>query len=237
MADPAILSFNFALGIGAFFSPCGFPMLPAYLAYYLPQADGARPGIARALGRGLAGGALAATGAFALLLAVGALAVTLGTPFKTRVVHLELVGGLLVATMGALLLAGRGPSVRVPLAPARARGALGLVAFGALYAAVAAGCVAPLLLAALSQAFVAPTFLDGLLIAGAYAAGLAVMLMAATLLVATAQDALVRRMKSVLPYVERAAGGILLVVGAYLVLYWAGLQFGFYVPALPVPFR
>src|SRR5581483_10317357 len=127
MADPALLSFSFLLGAQAFFSPCGFPMLPAYLAYYLPRA----PGESRGLGvaRGLAGGAWAALGAFVVLALVGALAAALGAPFKARVADLELLGGVVVFALGALVLAGRAPSFAVGLAPSQKRGARALVAF------------------------------------------------------------------------------------------------------------
>ena len=234
MADPSLLAFSFSLGAAAFFSPCGFPMLPAYLAYYLPRpgeegADAPR-GAGRALLRGLGGGALAGLGAFTVLVLIGLAAVALGAPFKERVVLLELVGGLLVLALGVATLAGRGPSVRLALRPSRKRDAAGLALFGALYAGVAASCVAPLLLSVLVLAFRAPSPAEGALYVAAYALGLASLLVAVTALVATAQDALVKRMKRVLPYVEKAGGVLLVLVGLYLVYYWASVEYG-----LPAP--
>lgn len=227
MPDLSLLAFNFSLGVLAFFSPCGFPMLPAYLAYYLPRGegeDGPSPPTAASLARGLAGGALAATGALLVLGAIGGLAVALGAPFKQRVVWLELAGGLVVLALGVLVLTGRGPSVKLGLAPSRRRGALGLVAFGALYAGVAASCVAPVFLGVLLSALGAPTPLDGLLQVGAYAVGLAGLLVAVTVLVAASQDAALRALKRVLPHVERASGVVLVLVGLYLVSYWARVE-------------
>lgn len=220
MPDVALLGFSFLLGAQAFFSPCGFPMLPAYLAYYLPRADERAPRAAGLL-RGLGGGALAALGAFALVAAVGALAVALGAPFKARVVDLELAGALVVLLLGALTLAGKGPRFRVALAPSQRRSAWALVGFGALYAAVAASCVAPVFLAVLVQAFASATAWDGALVVLAYAAGLCAMLVAVTVLVATAQTALVARLKRALPWMEKASGAVMLLVGLYLLLYWA----------------
>lgn len=234
MAEAADLAFHFSIGIAAFFSPCGFPMLPAYLAYYLPSRDAPR-GPAATLRAGLTNGALAATGALLALLAVGALAFWLGAPFKQRVAHVELIGGLLVITMGALMLAGRSPTFKLAASPSRAKSGLAVFAFGALYAGVAAGCVAPLLLFVLGRAALATTFVDGALLVGAYAAGLASLLLVVTVLIAFAQDALVARMRRVLPYVERGSGAVMVVVGVYLVIYWAGVQYGFYVPILPAP--
>ncbi|MEA3200027.1 MAG: cytochrome c-type biosis protein [Thermoplasmata archaeon] len=218
--DVPLLAFSFLLGANAFFSPCGFPMLPAYLAYYLPRGGTGPHTPLRGLARGLAGGALAALGAVAVLGAVGLLAATLGAPFKARVADLELVGGLVTLALGILTLAGRGPAFAVALQPARARSAWALVGFGALYAAVAASCVAPLLLSVLVQAFVAPTLLEGALVVLAYAAGLALLLVAATVLVALAQETVLRAMRRALPWIARASGVILVLVGLYVLWYW-----------------
>lgn len=224
MVDAALLSLAFLQGALAFFSPCGFPMLPAYLAYYIPRTAGEAEPLSRGLMRGLAGGSVAALGAMSVLLAIGGLAIAIGQPFKERVLLLELVGGLLVMGLGALVLAGKGPSFKVSMQPSQKRGALGLFGFGALYAAVAAGCVAPILLSVIASALSAPTVFEGALRIGAYALGLGGLLVLVTLLVTTAQDTVVRSLKTVLPYIERASGVILLLVGAYLVWYWARIE-------------
>lgn len=238
MADPALLAYCFSLGAAAFFSPCGFPMLPAYLAYYLPREGAAdegeggpaRRGLLPALLRGLGGGALAGLGALLVLGAVGAAALLVGAPFKERVILLELAGGLLVIGLGVATLLGRGPSVTLALRPSRKRDALGLLLFGGLYAGVAAGCVAPLLLAVLVLALRAPSPLDGAAYVGAYALGLALLLVVVTVLVALAQDAILARLRRALPHVERAGGVLLVLAGLYLVYYWASVQHG-----LPAP--
>jgi cytochrome c-type biogenesis protein len=220
VVDAALLSLNVLLGAAAFFSPCGFPMLPAYLAYYLPRAGDARPGLPRALLRGLGGGLVAAAGALAVLLGIGALAAILGAPFKARVLDLELAGAAAMVALGALLLAGRGPSMRIALQPSQRRSALALAGFGARYAAVASSCVAPILLGVLVQAAAAPTVGEGILRVAAYAAGLCGLLVVVTALVATAQTALLARLRRALSYVERVSGIVLVLVGLYLAAYW-----------------
>lgn len=220
--DLSLLLFNFTLGAVAFFSPCGFPMLPAYLAYYLPrEGEGVDPRPGAALARGLGGGALAALGAFLVLTVIGVAAAWIGPPFKERVLHLELVGGLVVLGLGILVLMGKGPSMKLSLRPSTRRGALGIFSFGALYAGVAASCVAPLYLSVLFQALAAPTVLDGAMRVGAYALGLASLLVLVTVLVTTSQHHAVRALKRILPHVERVSGVVLVAVGLYLIAYWA----------------
>lgn len=234
MVDSAILAYNFTLGLLAFFSPCGFPMLPAYVAYYLPRGDGA-PSAGRNLARGLGGGLLAALGAMLVLLAIGALAIALGAPFKARVALLELVGGAVLVTLGTLMILGRGPSLKVGMSPSRSRGALSLVGFGALYAATASACVAPVLLGVLFPAFAAP-FAEGVLLILAYAAGLAVLLVGVSVAIALSQEKLVRAMRRVVPHVEKVMGALLIGAGIYLAWYWAAVEWGVPAPpSLPAP--
>lgn len=236
MVEPGVLAYNFSLGLLAFFSPCGFPMLPAYIAYYLPRAAEAPRPFARSLAAGLGGGLLAAVGALLVLLAIGALAVALGAPFKERVLHFELVGGLVLVVLGALMLLGRGPSLKLGMSPTRARSAGGLVAFGALYAATASACVAPVLLGVLFPAFAAASPVDGLVQVLAYAAGLAFLLVVVSVLIATSQERLVRAMRRVVPHVEKVMGTLLIAAGVYLAWYWAAVQWGIPPPpTMPAP--
>ncbi|HUR68056.1 MAG TPA: cytochrome c biogenesis protein CcdA [Candidatus Thermoplasmatota archaeon] len=232
MPDPTILLANLALGAFAFFSPCGFPMLPAYVAYYLPRPTGAGPEpFARAALRGLCGGLVAAAGAFGVLLLIGLLAVAIGAPFKQHVEIMELVGGMVLVAMGSLMLAGRAPSFAVGLRPSQARSVASLAGFGALYAATASACVVPVLIGVLFPAFAAPSLADGVLQIAAYAAGLALLLVIVSVLLATSQDRLVRAMRRIVPHVEKVTGTILVAAGLYLVWYWSAVTYG--IPAPP----
>lgn len=233
--DAGVLAYNFTLGLFAFFAPCGFPMLPAYIAYYLPrEAHDSNAG--RSLLRGLGGGLLAALGAFLVLLSIGGLAITLGAPFKERVVWLELVGGIVVIVLGTLMILRRGPSLKVALRPSQKKSALSILGFGALYAATASSCVAPVLLGVLIPAFAAPSLVDGLLQVGAYAAGMSVLLLVASVLIALSQEKLVRAMRRILPHVEPVMGTLLVAAGLYLIWYWAAVEFGIpSPPSLPAP--
>lgn len=229
MVDGGLLAFNFTLGVLAFFSPCGFPMLPAFIAYYLSgdaTARGAATGrTTRGLARGLGGGALAALGALAVLAAVAALAVAIGAPFKARVLLLELVGGLVVIALGVATLAGRDVSFTPRVTATPRKGPVGLLVFGALYAGASAGCVAPAFITVVYQAISAPTVAEGALYVGAYAAGFTLLLLSVTVAVALAGAGLVRRLNVVLPYVKPVAGVVLVAVGLYLVWYWADIEY------------
>jgi cytochrome c-type biogenesis protein len=150
--------------------------------------------------------------------------VWIGQPFKERLLLLELIGGLVVLSLGVLVLMGRGPSFRVGIQPARSRSAWSLFGFGALYAGVAAGCVAPIFLSVIVTALAAPTLVQSALLVGAYAVGLAGLLVVVTVLVTTAQDTVVRALRRVLPHIERVSGVVLVLVGVYLITFWARIE-------------
>lgn len=236
MVDPGLLAYDLTLGLFAFFAPCGSAMLPAYMAYYMPQgAEGSTAPVPVRLARGLAAGLLAGVGAFTVIFIIGALAVSIGAPFKDKVIWLELVGGIVVIVLGSLMVLGRGPSLKLPLRASQRRGALSLVGFGALYAATASSCVAAVFVVVLIPAFQG-TFLDGLLQVGAYALGLSVVLVVASVVVALSQATLVRAMRRIVPHVERVTGSLMIAAGLYLVWYWAAVELGVPAPpSLPAP--
>lgn len=215
MIEASLFVFNFALGVGVFFSPCGVPMLPAFVSYYLTREGERRatPGVA------IAGGLVVALGAALTLsgIALGALAI--GRAFKAQVIHLELLGGLLVLALGIATLLGKAPSFAIRAKAGTTRGFSGLFAFGALYAAVAAGCAAGPFITVILQAVAFP-LADGMLAIGAYAAGFVGLLVVATIAVALLGAAVAKPLFRHLPKIQRAGGVVMIAVGAYVLYYW-----------------
>jgi cytochrome c-type biogenesis protein len=96
-------------------------------------------------------------------------------------------------------------------------------ASGIGYGAASLGCTLPLFLtligASLSGGGKITTFL-------AYGAGMAVVLMALSVLVALAREGAARAVRPLLSHMNRIAGLLLLASGGYLFYYWARLRFG-----------
>jgi len=107
--------------------------------------------------------------------------------------------------------------------PRRERRLGSMLLFGIGYGAASLGCTLPLFLtlvgASLSGGGKITTFL-------AYGAGMAVVLMALSVLVALAREGAARAVRPLLPYMNRLAGLLLLASGGYLFYYWARLRFG-----------
>jgi cytochrome c biogenesis protein CcdA len=205
-------------------NPCGFPLLPAFLSFYLGADDDELPRAPTRVLQGLLVGALVTIG-FVGLFALASLPVSFGVALVARAVPWAgLATGALLALAGLVALSGRRLSLPVHLhVPVRRERRLGaMLLFGVGYGAASLGCTLPLFLTLIA----ASSGADKLSVFAAYAAGTAVVLMAVSVLAALAREGVVRSLRPLLPYLSRIAGALLVVAGGYLVYFWARLHFG-----------
>lgn len=216
----AALTLAFAAGTVATVNPCGFALLPAYLARRIAAADRGRSRPV-ALARAATVGAATTAGFVAVFAVVGS-AIALGARFLTTLLPwFGLAIGITLAAAGLAVLTGRHVSLRLPRLDARYRDGLrGDVSFGVGYAVASLSCALPLFLAALGSSLTGG--LGGSILAfGAYAAGMGAVLTALAVMAALARDGLTRLLRRLLPYVELASGALLTLAGAYVIYYWA----------------
>ncbi|MFD0313285.1 cytochrome c biogenesis CcdA family protein [Streptomyces flavalbus] len=211
-----------ALGAGmlAAVNPCGFALLPAYLSLLVLGDD--RPGRTVAVGRALTA-TVSMTLGFAALFGVFGLAVQ---PVAGRVQeHLPwfTVGfGLLLAAAGGWLLAGRQLPALAPKmrrAPKLSRSVPAMALFGMAYAAASLGCTVAPFLAIVVSAFRGGSTGEGVALFVAYAAGMGLIVGAASLTVALTRTTAVTRLRRAGSVAPRLGGGLLLLVGAYVAYY------------------
>lgn len=227
----APLAFAFAAGLVATINPCGFAMLPAYLSYFMGTADtggatggsGAGRGSGRAVGRGLLIGTVVSAGFFLVFGVTGAL-VTVG--IRSVIDYIPWVAlaiGVLLALLGAaMLFLGFEIRASVPRIGRGAadRGTGSMFLFGISYALASLSCGLPVFLTVVSSATATRDFLSGFATFLAYGAGMSMLLVVLTLALALAKAALVRRLRRLLPYVNRVSGAVLLVAGVYITGFW-----------------
>jgi cytochrome c-type biogenesis protein len=220
MTFDAPLSYAFTAGLVAAVNPCGFPMLPAYLSYFIGLDDDSPDGARRVLR------AIGSAGAVAL----GFLAVfsVLGIPINAGVTSiyevmpwLTIVIGTLLALLGAAMLAGRKPVFLVPRLDkgGGSRRFGSMVLYGVSYAIASLGCTLPVFLVVVAGTTERANALSGAMAFVAYGVGTTVVLMIVSIAIALARDGLVKRIRELARFVDRASGVLLLVVGAYLVWY------------------
>jgi cytochrome c biogenesis protein CcdA len=205
-------------GMVAAFNPCGFALLPAYLALFLGDAKGARSGTsvgrALAIGAAVTAGFVAVFGLAGLLISGFAVQVNAWTPYLTVVV------GPLLVLLGMWLLTGHEPVLRLPRWSRSVDGGLvGMATYGVIYATVSLSCTIPVFLVAVVGTFRADSFWSGVAVLVAYAVGMGLVLTALAVALALARDGVVRRSRQLIPWLNRISGVLLIVAGAYITWY------------------
>jgi cytochrome c-type biogenesis protein len=220
--------FSIALTAGglAVVNPCAFPLLPAFLSFYLSAEEQRLPAAPTRALQGLLVGVLVAAGFLTVFAAVG-LPLSLGlSAIADAVPWLGLATGAALACAGLLTLAGL--SVHLPssiqLRPRaqRSRTVGAMFLFGIGYGAASLGCTLPIFLALVGASLGAAK----LTIFAAYAAGMTLVLMALAVAVAFTRQGIARFLRRLLPHINRLAGLLLFASGGYLVYYWYRLRFG-----------
>ena len=204
MTGPApgagVLAFALGAGLTTFFAPCAFPLLPGYVGYALHQ-NGV-PGTAAA--------GAAAVGALAMLAAVSGLTFAFGRSLTGVLPAFEPLVGAGLVGFGVLVATNRVPELRVPLSR-RPHSVAGFGVFGAAYALAAAGCVVPLFLGVVGQAATLPVP-AGVVVLGAYAAGVTAPLAGITLLTGAGVGSW-RSASRLSRYVKPVAGTVMVGAG------------------------
>lgn len=215
MSEPASLGLfvAFAAGLLSFLSPCVLPLVPSYIGFLtgmsLPEmASRRRVALLHAL--------LFVLGFSLVFMVLGASATALGRALNYYQQWLQRIGGVLIILFGLVCLG----VIRAPFLTQEHRvqmeqkpvGFLGSALVGMAFGAGWTPCIGPVLGAILGLAATTQDLSRGLLLLAVYSAGLAVPF----LLAAAALDAFLdwfQRFRRYLPWVMRASGVLLILVG------------------------
>ncbi len=217
------LALALVAGALASVNPCGFPLFPAFLSFYVGAEEAALPRAPTRVAQGLVVGFLVAAGFLAVFVVVG-VPIAYGVTQLTSAIPWAGFGiGILMVVAALVGLAGRAVylSPRRPLRVERRRRPATMVWFGAAYAVCSLGCTLPIFVALVGASLATASVVEGVIVFGAYGLGMTTMLMALSLGAALARDGLARRLKRLLPHMQHVASSLLLIAGAYLTYYWA----------------
>jgi cytochrome c biogenesis protein CcdA len=207
-------------GMLATVNPCGLPMLPAYLGFFISDgSDDDRSPFAAVL-RAIVVALTVALGFVAVFAVAGGLVSWVThdvyeiTPWVTVVVGVVLIG------LGIFMLTGRQLRIALPHLDRGGRsGGLGsMFVFGVSYAIASVSCTLPVFLAQVSTTL-GTDVARGILVFGAFALGMALVLVALSVSLALARTEIVHALRRSLAVIGRVAGGFLVVAGAYLAWY------------------
>ncbi len=215
-----------ALGAGAvtFFNPCGFALLPSYIAYYLGSKQGAAIHAERWWERGLQGlvlGSAVSAGFFTVFLVLGSAISLVGTmigayfPWAAILVGI----GLIALAICALL----GHELELPLTTWAARWStrrhnttlLFYYLYGIGYAFASCGCTLPIFMIYVVTPAVTTDLLAGILNFSAYASGMTVMMLLLSVSMAYSKGGLERRLP-----LQRALVGLSIPIFVLLLIVW-----------------
>jgi cytochrome c-type biogenesis protein len=208
----------FGAGIASFLAPCVIPLVPAYLGMITGEAADQRDP-----GQTVKATLLFVAGFATVFAGLGVAAGLVGSSLSSVQTWLERVGGVLIVLFGlALLGVLRGPFARerrlIPELP-RGGGRLRPVVVGVAFGAAWSPCVGPLLGAALVAAASTGDPVQGAVLLFAYACGIGVPFLAASLGLASAPGAMARLQRAG-PVLEKVAGVLLVILGVLLATGW-----------------
>lgn len=223
--DTGILVWAFSAGMVATVNPCGFAMLPAFVAYYLGGGQAAVESDGQRLWRALQV-SLALAAGFVLLFAVVGGVIALGGRAVIRAMPwLGLTVGVGLVALGLAMLKGWEPwqrivgylpTVRAP----RGRSVGDVFLFGLAYGVASLSCTLPVFLVVVGSAVTAAGAAGGLAQFTSYGLGMASVLTAVTLGATFFHDAVARFLRQLLPYMHQVSAVFVTLAGGYLIYYW-----------------
>ena len=222
------VGYAFGAGMIAAVNPCGFAMLPAYLALYLGaggQAD--QHGGARRLAEAVIVGGAVSAGFVVLFAAAGAVISAGGRFFLPVMPWVGLAIGIGLVLLGLAMLTGRtfNPALFEQLADRigrfRERSLRGFFLFGLAYGLASLSCTLPVFMIAAGSALISGSLGRGVVQLLSYGLGMASVVITLTLAIALVKAGVITALRRAMPYVQTAAAMLLVVAGGSIVLYWS----------------
>jgi cytochrome c biogenesis protein CcdA len=220
--DQDLLGLAFGAGLVAALNPCGFAMLPAYLALVV---RGERTGALTALGRAMAATAVMAVGFVAVFGAFGLLTVSAAATVQRYLPYITVLIGVVLVALGIWLVLGRELTALTPdrmvhnaqWAPTAQLGSM--FGYGLSYAIASLSCTIAPFLAVTGAGLRGDSVIGALSVYLAYAAGFTLVVGVLAVAAALSSVAVADRMRRIMPYVNRISGVLLVVVGLYVAYY------------------
>lgn len=217
----------FSAGMVATVNPCGFAMLPAYLSYFLGRDDGEQVSPVRNVLRALVVGLMLTAGFIAVFGVFGLIYQQFTTEFLTYTPYVTIGIGAVLFVLGIAMLRGFEPKLRMPKVNrgAKSRELPAIFVFGMSYAVASLGCTIGPFIIAVAPTFSESNFISGVMSFVLYGLGMGTIVVFLTIATALAKTSLLRWLRKVMPYVNRIAGGLLVVTGLYVAYYgWYEIQ-------------
>lgn len=237
----APLAIALTSGVITAFNPCGFAMLPAYVSYFVGQTGGQHtPSLAKRLVRAATTGGVVTLGFMTVFGAIGLVATQFLSQITAVVPYVSMVVGVVLVVLGVAMACGYDPKLSLPKVQRAKRGSSlsSMYIYGLSYAVVSLSCGFAGFLTTVVTASSEKSRTSSMGVYVAFSTGMGLVLIALSFAVALAQQAFVRGLRKILPYVNRASGALMMVAGLYVAYYgyyeWATVIRSSSAPAGPV---
>lgn len=221
-----LLPWAFSAGMIATLNPCGFGMLPAYLAYFIGLAGDDR-GLRRGALQGAGVGLGMTGGVLTVFLGAGVLVSAVGTAVARAIPWLSVAIGAAVVAVGLTMLIRPGwqpglaignPVGRRPALVQRG-GHRAFYLFGVGYGVASLGCTLPVFLMVMTQALAAGGLRPGVMVFLAYGLGMGSVLLALSVAAGLGRGALAAGLHGLVPHMRWVGALGMIGAGGYLIYY------------------
>lgn len=216
------LAYVFGVGMAAAINPCGFALLPAYLAYYLGLTDDhTGAGSDEPVALRATKVALGMTAGFLVVFGVVGLAwSSISSIVGSRLPWVTVVLGVALVVLGIAMMFGFEPTVALPK-PSNGKGdptLRSMFLFGVSYAVASLSCTIGLFISVVGLSS-GGSFVSSVAAFMAYALGMGTLVALLTVAVALARTGLVSGFRRIMPYMGRISGALVAIAGAIVAYY------------------
>ena len=225
------MSLSFIRGMVAAVNPCGFILLPTYLMYFL-GLQGAVPGTQRAaMRRAVIVSAAVSAGFLSVFLVAGVISYNFTSWINENAKYATGAIGVALLVLGVAMLVGYKLPFMTPRLDAGGSGGpkqtvSAMFVYGIAYAVASIGCTIGLFIATVFSSSSRDGVVSGVGNMLAYGAGMALLVSALTIALASANTGLLKVLRGSLQYVDRIAAFFVLLSGCYLLwyFYWVDIR-------------
>ena len=226
MVNYALASLAFSAGLISFLNPCGFALLPVYVAYYFKNEGLEKANVLRRIFAGLIFGLMVSLGFAAAFSLIGIIVAYIGRGLLKYVGWFDLFIGILLILIGFIYLFNLNAKVNLnkltifgeKLKSNKLKNKYAsFFLYGMGFAIASLGCTLPIFLLVVTAASKAGGILNGLAIFLIYAAGMSFFMILFSLAVALSKTAMEKSLKRWMPYLYKLGSIIVILAGAYLI--------------------
>ncbi len=213
-----IITLSIIFGIAAFFSPCAFTVLPAYVSNYLMKQEKQKSKFTL-----LKLGLFAALGIIIVNITIGLIIAILGeaTPFSKDprtdipiILAVRVIAGLVIAFLGFMTLVHKSVNIGfIQNFLAKKNISKSMFGYGIIYNAAAIGCTGPIMLGLVLYAYASGSFISALISFIVFSLTMGMLIVIITVLMGLFKSIIVKRMLQVTPVIMKTAGIIMIIVG------------------------